>query len=200
MRVEIRKKLRKEYFENLENNLRIWTFNRKEEVFVFLMLRSLPQGIRDGEEGLIILVSLPHFEAVSKTHRKKAVLKIRASMPALEKGGKMEKENLCACGARCVYTVRVKYPNGRVVEFCHIGCPAYRQEKKQADKAWKSFRAKKAQNEKNGDLARKMAEAAKAAKPKPGSPEAQKARMERESRRAQNRAERLAHRPVGRSN
>jgi len=120
--------------------------------------------------------------------------------PSYKKGEKMEKENLCACGARCFFTVRVKYPNGRVVAFCDYSCSAYKAEKKQADKAWKSFRARKAQNEKNGQLGRQQALAAKAAKPKPGSPEAQKVRNEREQRRVQLRADRLDHRPIGRSN
>lgn len=117
----------------------------------------------------------------------------------------------CSCGAQVldapgVGTV-IKFPppskrgeTRKIVRLCP-GCRLTARTRREADAAWKQYRAAEAKRKSDGALGRQKAAEARKARPKPGSPEAQAARVARERRQADNRTARLAAQPAkGRSN
>ncbi len=52
-------------------------------------------------------------------------------------------EIICACGARCIPTVQVKFPDGKIELFCDKSCRAYNAAKHKADYLWDQQRENK---------------------------------------------------------
>ena len=62
-------------------------------------------------------------------------------------------EMRCACGARCIATVSVTFPDRHVEKFCNKSCPCYNAARKKSDFLWSKLHQRRASE----DYGRRMA-------------------------------------------